>query len=275
MREIRTGPQLLTMLAVLLVSACASRPPPPPLDAAGREALRLRTAMLAEVPGAAAPAAALAARWVALARDAVAQAGRRPEGAELAVLADRAPSVQRVALLLMRADGPWEVVASAPASTGISGVRGHFITPLGVYAQDGGIRGYRALGTYNREGIRGLGERGMRVWDFGWYQAPRGWTDDGSEARIRFAMHATDPDLFEPLLGEPSSEGCVRVGGTMNRFLDVNGVLDADVARLAETDRRFASLLLAEREVTPLAGRLLIVVDSSEQPLASTSPPNG
>ncbi|WP_229681350.1 hypothetical protein [Neoroseomonas lacus] len=67
----------------------------------------------------------------------------------------------------------------------------------------------------------------------------------------------------------------MRVGGTMNRFLDVNGVLDADVARLAETDRRFASLLLAEREVTSLAGRLLIVVDSSEQPPASTRPPNG
>lgn len=262
MREICAGRRLILMLAGL-PAACAARPPPALPDAAGQEALRLRGAMLAEVPGAAVPPPAQAARWGALARDEMARAGRRPEGAELAVLADRAPRVQRIALLVMRRDGPWEVVASAPASTGISGVRGHFVTPVGVFVQDGSIRGYRALGTYNREGIRGLGVRGMRVWDFGWTWAQRGWAEDGSEARIRFAMHATDPDLFEPSLGEPLSEGCVRVGAAMNRFLDVNGVLDADVARLAEADRRFASLLLAERTPTLLAGRALIVVDST------------
>jgi hypothetical protein len=263
MREICTAMRrVLLACLVLLAGACAA-PPPAPLDAAGQEASRLRATMLAEVPGAATPDNALAARWVALAQSEMARAGRRPAGAELALLADRAPAVQRVALLLMREDGPWEVVAIAPASTGITGVRGHFVTPLGVYAQDGSIRGYRALGTYNREGIRGLGERGMRVWDFGWYWAQRGWVDEPSEARIRFALHATDPDLHEPLLGAPASEGCVRVSGAMNRFLDVNGVLDADVARIAETDRRFAALLLAERRVTPLAGRSLIVVDGS------------
>lgn len=234
-----------------------------PRDAAGAEALRLRAAMLAEVPGAAVPPAPQAEAWLRLARRELERTGRRPAGAELALVADRAPAVQRGALVLMRAEGPWEVVAAAPISTGVTGVPGHFVTPTGVFVQDGSIRGYRALGTINREGIRGLGEAGMRVWDFGWTWAERGWTGDGSEARMRFAMHATDPEYFEPLLGQPTSEGCVRVGTAMNRFLDVNGVLDADVARLADIDRRFDALLLPERNVTPIAGRTLIVVDSS------------
>ena len=248
----------------LLLAACAGRAPPPaPLDDSGREAARLRAVMLAEVPGTTQPSESAAARWVALTRAALAEAGQVPGAAELALVADRAPQVQRVALMLLRAEAPWEVIAEAPASTGATGRRGHFVTPTGVFVNDGSILGYRALGTPNREGIRGLGERGMRIWDFGWHRAQRGWTEDGSEARIRFALHATDPDLLEPLLGTPDSQGCVRVGGAMNRFLDLQGVIDADIERQAATSRRVAALLDPARQPSPIAGRMLVVVDSA------------
>jgi hypothetical protein len=50
----------------------------------------------------------------------------------------------------------------------------------------------------------------------------------------------------------------------MNRFLDVHGVLDADYERAARDDVRLRSILLPERQPTPLAGDALVVVDSSE-----------
>jgi hypothetical protein len=253
----------LAWLVAALLGACAAPMPPPLRDAAGQEADRLRAAMLAEVPGAAVPDGAKAERWVALTRAALAASGQAPGAAELAVVADRAPQGQRVALVLLRATGPWELLAEAPASTGASGRRGYFVTPTGVFVNDGAILGYRALGTPNAQGIRGLGARGMRAWDFGWHWAPRGWAEDGSEARIRFVLHATDPDILEPRLGTPDSQGCVRVGGAMNRFLDLHGVLDADVERQAAGSPRVAALLAPERRPTPIAGRLLVVVDSA------------
>lgn len=262
----RPAMQALVALVLLLVASCAAPPPatrPAPADTAGPEAARLRDAMLAEVPAAAIPPRAQADRWIELAREALAAAGQRPEGTELALLADRAPAVQRIALLLLRAEGPWEVLAAAPAATGQSGRRGYFITPTGVYVNDGSITGYRALGTRNAQGIRGLGAQGMRVWDFGWVWSPRGWAEDGSEAEIRFLLHATDPDILEPRLGTPGSQGCVRIGGAMNRFLDRHGVLDAELERIAARDERTAALLPADRTPTPIAGRMLIVVDSA------------
>jgi hypothetical protein len=252
------------VLAALLAGCAVRTPAPaPPPDAAGPEAARLRNAMLAEVPGAAVPDPARARHWVALARAALAQANEVPGAGELALLVDRAPEVQRVALVLLRAAGPWDVLAEAPVSTGRTGRRGYFVTPTGVFVNDGAILGYRALGTPNAQGIRGLGARGMRVWDFGWHLAPRGWVDDGGEAPIRFLLHATDPDMLEPRLGRPDSQGCVRVGGAMNRFLDRHGVIDAQVERQAAASPRVAALLAPGRTPSPIAGRMLVVVDSA------------
>jgi hypothetical protein len=251
----------LAILLALLAAGCAAPAPPPEADAAGPEAARLREAMLAEVPGARLPDPARAARWLALTRGALDAAGQAPGTAELAVVADRAPAGQRIALVLLRAAGPWEVLAEAPASTGASGRRGFFITPTGVFVNDGGILGYRALGTPNAQGIRGLGVRGMRAWDFGWHPAPRGWAADGSEAPIRLTLHATDPVFLEPRLGTADSQGCVRVGGAMNRFLDRHGVIDAEIERQARYQPRVAALLLPDRAPTPIAGRMLVVVD--------------
>jgi hypothetical protein len=50
----------------------------------------------------------------------------------------------------------------------------------------------------------------------------------------------------------------------MNRFLDVHGVLDADYEQAARDDAGIASILLAERRPTPLAGDALVVIDSSQ-----------
>jgi hypothetical protein len=65
-------------------------------------------------------------------------------------------------------------------------------------------------------------------------------------------------------VGRPASEGCVRVPATMNRFLDVHGVLDADYERAAQEDPRFQSILRPDHEPTPLAGNAMVVVDSSQ-----------
>jgi hypothetical protein len=56
----------------------------------------------------------------------------------------------------------------------------------------------------------------------------------------------------------------VRVPATINRFLDVHGVLDADYERDARDDARLGSVLLPDREPSPLAGNALVVIDSSQ-----------
>jgi len=58
----------------------------------------------------------------------------------------------------------------------------------------------------------------------------------------------------------------VRIPTTMNRFLDRHGILDVDYERAAKDERRFLALLLPGRSPTPLAGNMLVVVDSSEPP---------
>jgi hypothetical protein len=118
----------------------------------------------------------------------------------------------------------------------------------------------------------------MRVWDFGWQWALKGWHSDGEGGDIRLQMHATDPTLLEQRLGRPASEGCVRVSSSMNRFLDKHGVLDADYEQEAAQDARYRALLAQDRTPTPIAGRLLVVIDSSQPadapPTALSRPAN-
>ena len=103
----------------------------------------------------------------------------------------------------------------------------------------------------------------MRVWDFGWQTAEKGWNAQEEAGEIRLLMHATDPDYLEQRLGRPASKGCIRIPATMNRFLDIHGVLDADYERAVRDDPRYRGVLLPERQPTPLAGDALVVVDSS------------
>ncbi|MBS0560045.1 MAG: hypothetical protein JSR21_08330 [Proteobacteria bacterium] len=103
----------------------------------------------------------------------------------------------------------------------------------------------------------------MRVWDFGWVPARKGWRADGETGDIRLLMHATDPDVLEQRIGRPASKGCVRITAALNRFLDRYGVLDAEYEMLAATDPRYAALLAPDREPTLLAGDLLVIIDTA------------
>lgn len=144
------------------------------------------------------------------------------------VLVDRNPHVQAL-LIYWRASsrGSWQFVGASPVSTGMPGSFEHFITPVGVFRHTPDNMDYRAEGTRNGNGIRGYGRRGMRIYDFGWQQAKRGWGKPAFST-MRFQMHATDPDRLEILLGERHSKGCVRIPATLNTFIDMHGLLDAD-----------------------------------------------
>jgi hypothetical protein len=137
------------------------------------------------------------------------------------------------------------------------------VTPLGVFAQSHENADFRAEGTKNSLGIRGYGEKGMRVFDFGWVRTERGW-GDGALGQMRLQMHATDPEYLEPRLGRAGSAGCIRIPATLDVFIDRHGLLDA-----AEEHRW---LLRPDREPTPHPGRWLVVVDSARTTRPAWSP---
>lgn len=200
-------------------------------------------------------------QWFAAAWSMLAMRGHGIDRPQLIVVVDRNPAVQELAILLARPDGPWEFIGSRHASTGQAGRRGHCITPIGVFLHTDAILAWRAEGTFNARRIRGFGARGMRVCDFGWARASKGWRADGEEGEIRLLLHATDPDVLESRLGQPASQGCVRISAAMNRFLDLHGVLDREHEATAVGGVRFRALLRSDRPPTPLAGRRLVVVD--------------
>ncbi|WP_431281504.1 hypothetical protein ACQW02_19130 [Humitalea sp. 24SJ18S-53] len=267
--SISIGPMLprrrvLGFGVAVCATGCATRTPPPlpPADDAGVD--RLRAALAEAVPQPPLPDPITQDR-IARAMREVAGSGYGIDRPELIFVVDRHPDVQAASILLARPDAPWAVIGGDRVSTGQADRRGYYITPTGVFLHTPAIRDYRALGTFNRDGIRGLGAQGMRVWDFGWIPARKGWRDDGETGPIRFLIHATDPDRLEPLLGRTGSQGCIRISAAMNLFLDRHGVLDIDHERaLAEGDARMAALLRPDRDPTPLAGRALVVIDSSD-----------
>jgi len=273
------GSLIFALSSMLLVFGCAQPPQPqpptpeptPPSAAGGvsqqqidAEVEHLRAALLDEVPQRGSRTDESDRTWMALARAEVGARSLSIDHAQLLVVVDRNPRVQELRIVLAQpGDRPWLVIGGGKVSTGQSGRRGYFITPTGVFRHTAGILDYRALGTYNENGIRGLGVQGMRVWDFGWATADKGWTTDNAQGEIRLLMHATDPDYLEQRLGRPASQGCVRIAAAMNRFLDRHGVLDADYERAAHDDARFGALLLPGRQPTPLAGDALVIVDSA------------
>lgn len=184
---------------------------------------------------------------------------------QLAVLVDRHPLVQAAMVWWLPVDGPARWVGASPVSTGRPRGFEYFETPTGVFDHSLAHPDFRAEGTRNELGICGYGRKGMRVYDFGWVMARRGWAP--GEQLMRLQMHATDPDRLEPRLGQPASKGCVRIPATMNAFIDRRGVLDADYeAALAQG--RSLWVLRPDREPTPWSGRYLVIVDTqrSERP---------
>lgn len=251
-------------------------PPLPSVDdrTAGREAGRLAAAMREEVIGVQPLTAQQKAGWIKLAQDAIAASDFRVTRAQVLTVVNRNPKVQRLALILALPDSSdWQVIGSVKVSTGTTGRKFYYITPTGVFPNSPDRLGYRAEGTKNENGIRGIGAKGMRVWDFGWHNAVKGWRPDGETGDIRLEMHATDPDFLESRLGHPASEGCVRIPATFNVFMDRHGLLDVEYEQAASYDDRFRALLRKDRTPSPIAGEVLVVVDSGEtKPVAPKMP---
>ena len=188
--------------------------------------------------------------------------GLMPTTPQYFVLVDRSPRVQAVFVYWFGLDGTWQLVGASPASTGKPGEFEHFVTPLGVFPHSLSNRDFRAEGTRNALGVLGYGVAGMRVFDFGWVDAERGW-DEGGMSPMRLQMHATDPELLEPLLGAVAhSKGCIRIPASLNVFLDRHGLLDADYEAAAAGGRKLA-VLRDDRVPTLFPGRFLVIVDSA------------
>lgn len=215
-------------------------------------------------------------RAMALTVDVLDQANGWPQDAEIVLVVDRAPTVQLMWFVLAdTAAHQLTPLGMVAVSTGRPGRKEHFRTPVGIFVNDGQIYGYRALGTKNEHGIRGNGEKGMRVWDFGW-QTTEDWRRKGSVAVVRLEMHATDPTFLESRLGQADSEGCIRIPARVNSFIDRHGLLDRQLDLIAQTDpqkaRGVRALLGAEHVPTALEGDRVIVIDTSD-PQAPLSDP--
>jgi hypothetical protein len=275
----------LYVILLIMVSACAEAPVPrsgtptaqpaaltpstaePPVSAAlddEPEVARLRAALMREVPSVIIDKSEREQAWITETKAAIAAGGPTIDRSQLLVVVDRNPSVQQMRIVLARTNGAWESLGGSKASTGQTGRRDYYLTPIGVFLHTDAILDWRAEGTFNANHIRGLGLKGMRVWDFGWQLASKGWGTGEDQGEIRLLLHATDPAYLEQRLGHPASKGCVRIPAAMNRFLDHYGILDSDYEQVAKADPRFEALLLPTRAPTPLAGNALVVVDSSE-----------
>jgi hypothetical protein len=188
---------------------------------------------------------------------------------------DRNPNVQAIFVYWLDAQAATDhlrFIGASPASTGKSGRRGSFITPLGVFAHTLDNKDFRAEGTLNKLGIRGYGRKGMRVFDFGWVQAERGW-GSGGQYPMRFLLHATDPDFLEQYMGVAKSKGCIRIPATLNTFIDRYGLLDDDYEQALASGKKIW-VLRPDRTPTPWSGRYLVIVDSgsTERPAWSPEP---
>jgi hypothetical protein len=205
-------------------------------------------------------------RYARMAEDAFAAQALVPSTAQYVAVVDRDPRVQVLLLMWRSAAGDWQLVGTSPVSTGRPGSFDHFLTPVGVFDHSAANPDFRAEGTFNANGIRGYGAKGMRVFDFGWQRVPKGWGDH-QVITMRLQMHATDPDLLEQRLGTAQSKGCIRIPATLNHLLDHYGVLDAEYERLLGEGHRLW-MLADDREPVDDAGRYLVIVDTqrSERP---------
>ena len=166
---------VITTVFLLMVVGCTGPGPPrpaallsPPMvptangvmskDDIAREVRQLRASLLQEVPQHSTTDDD--ATWIAGAKAAVIASRFRVDHVQLMVVVDRNPAVQQMRIILAQPDGQWQVIGGSKVSTGQSGRRGYFITPLGVFLHTDDILDYRALGTFNENHIRGLGLKG-------------------------------------------------------------------------------------------------------------------
>ncbi len=189
---------------------------------------------------------------------------------QFVLLVDRSPNVQAALLYWGSAGDGWSLVGAAPVSTGLPGRYEHFVTPLGIFDHSMANPDFRSAGTKNKLGFRGYGQKGLRVYDFGWVESPRGW-GDGAMGVLRFQMHSTDPGVATQLLGTAQSEGCVRIPAALNDFMDRHAVLDQDYER-ASAEGKHLWVLRTNRQATATPGRYMVVVDSAQSQRPAWSP---
>jgi hypothetical protein len=190
--------------------------------------------------------------------------------AQFVIIVDRNQFVQAAMIYWMSPDREFHFIGASPVSTGKPGGFEHFITPTGVFEHTIDNLDFLSQGTRNEFGIRGYGRKGMRVYDFGWQTASRGW-DGGGESELRLQMHATDPDRLERKLGTRQSKGCIRIPATLNTFIDHYGILDGDYEKAMDSGVTFW-VLSRRREPTPWSGKFLVVVDTQRTERPAWSP---
>lgn len=210
------------------------------------------------------------ARYATLVAETLTRAGLASLPPQYVVVVDRDVRVQAAMIFWKSDEGAFHFIGASPASTGQPGRFEHFQTPTGVFDHTLDNPDFRSEGTRNDLGILGYGRKGMRVYDFGWITAPRGW-GDGSAGLMRLQVHSTDPDLLEPRLGSAQSKGCIRIPASMNLFIDHYGLLDGPYEQAIAAGRKFW-VLSPLREPTPWSGRYLVVVDTERRTRPSWSP---
>lgn len=205
--------------------------------------------------------AATALDYAVLLNGALQVAGIREITPKFILLVDRNPNVQALLLYWGTVEGGWTLVGASSISTGLPGRYEHFKTPLGIFEHSLENPDFRAEGTKNRFGIRGYGNKGSRIYDFGWVKASRGW-GDGHVGELRLQMHSTDPDVLEQRIGTALSEGCIRIPSQLNEFIDQYGILDEDYDRVVAAGNHLW-VLRKDRMSTPWSGHYLVVVEST------------
>lgn len=204
----------------------------------------------------------------------MASSGRSFGQSQYFVYVDRNPSVQLVVIGFYDAGRDRiEILGADLVSSGNLEKGGdYFETPTGVFENMVENFSYRALGTPNQEGWRGLGAKDSRVWDFGDQKSIKKYKNGNTISQMRLLMHSTDPDKGEPRLGRIDSKGCVRISQGLNRFLDAYAILDLNYEDWAKTK---PDSWLLKKERTPVAtpGKFLIIGDSSLALQAQAKPP--
>jgi hypothetical protein len=205
-----------------------------------------------------------------LLRDTLSRAGLESIPAQYVIVIDRNVRVQAAMIFWKSEQGDFHFIGASPASTGKPGRFEYFQTPTGIFDHTLDNLDFRAEGTRNENGILGYGRKGLRVYDFGWLTAPRGW-GDGRPGVMRLQLHSTDPDLLEPRLGSAQSKGCIRIPASMNLFIDRYGLLDAHYERAIAAGQKLW-VLSPLREPTPWSGEYMVVVDTGRKTRPPWSP---
>jgi hypothetical protein len=203
----------------------------------------------------------------------MAKAGVLFDDSQYFVYADRNPAAQFISVGFYDAgSGQIEILGVDLISSGnIEKGGDYFETPIGVFENMVENFSYRALGTPNQDGWRGLGAKDSRVWDFGDQKGIKKYKNGSTLSQMRLLMHSTDPDKGEARLGRTDSKGCVRISQGLNRFLDNYAILDRNYEEWARS-RPDSWLLRKDRTPVSYPGKFLIIGDSSRALQAQAAP---